>query len=104
MPPPSGGALHPVQQQSQFLRTQALARALPPGRGESPRFQTFGTQDQTRTVPEKHFEAIARFVHEHEQETRSGFLLEPLFDQDREPIETLPSVNRLSGQKNASGR
>jgi len=103
MPPPPGGALHPVHQQGEFLRTQALALALPPRCGESSRLQPLGTQDQTRTVPEKDLEAIARFVNEDKQEARSRFLLEGLFHQNGEPIETLPSVNRLGGQENASG-
>jgi hypothetical protein len=57
------------------------------------------------TVPNRYAECglLPGLIDEHEQETRSRFLLERFFDQDRKPIETFSSVNRLDRQKHPRG-
>jgi hypothetical protein len=104
MPPPPGRALDPVQEQGEFLRPQALALALPRGRGKSPSLQAFGQQDQTTAIPEKNFHSIASFIQEDKQKPRSCFLLEGFLNSHAKRVETLPPVDRLGGQENSRRR
>jgi hypothetical protein len=62
VPRPPGSALDPVNEQRQFLWTQAPALAFTHRRGVSPNFQPFIEQPQARPVMGQYFKPIAPFV------------------------------------------
>jgi hypothetical protein len=66
VPRPPGSTLDPVNEQRQFLRTQALAPALTHRRGVSPPLQPFAQNPQARPVMRQNFKPVAPFIQKYE--------------------------------------
>ena len=104
MPLPPGGSLQAVQQQRQLLRAQALAAALAHRSGKATALEPFCVKNQSRPIPKKNFQPIARAVEKDELKTGNGILHQGFFDRGRQAIKTLAAINGREGQKDPRRR
>src|SRR5664279_1630291 len=99
VPLPPRGALDAVNEQRQILGTQVYTPALAGGRGIRAPIQAFGQHPEARPVIRQNLKPVAPFVKEDKQKTGRRLLLQRLFDQGVEAVETLTSIDGLEGQK-----
>jgi hypothetical protein len=100
------GEIDTVEQHRQLGRLHFDARAVIDGfwKHERPEFQPLVPDRQSVPVPVQNFQPVAATIAEHEQMSRQRIVLEKLFDQMFQSVETFTHVGWLCGQKDLHRR